>query len=440
MKSFSQFLQESYLSEEEARQGSLFTRSGNPQDFRNPKKVPFTATDPTPVSASRRLPAGSPEGPKSSPGQLEIPSANPPKGKTTKVRGAAADPWKQFPKKPQQQQGLPKEGPSSRLPNRTLAPAGGTSTKPSLPAVGQTSVPKPPLATRPSTNPATNSPIQKVKVTDITKPQKMLPAAGQTSTPKPSLGKPPYGPSPSTIAASTAQEAEKAAAKTGMRSAGKGLLKGLGKVVGPASAVLDVADERSKGSGWARSLAKGAAVAAGGALGGTVGSAAGPVGTVAGATGGAMAASKAFDVAAGANAVQRKAIATANRQRQAGGGLIGIGGKTTFDTKKNTITTGSGSQRRTAQLGKTSVVTDPKTGKQDVGYLAYKGGKAVYKRADTQNLAQTSSNPFERIGRTLFAGAYKQNDARLAAQKLAAARQSDTARNKALGVKFKPGG
>ena len=39
MKSFSQFLQESYLSEEEARQGSLMTRSGKPQDFRNPKKI-----------------------------------------------------------------------------------------------------------------------------------------------------------------------------------------------------------------------------------------------------------------------------------------------------------------------------------------------------------------------------------------------------------------
>jgi hypothetical protein len=38
MKSFNQFLQESYLGEEEARQGSLLTRSGKAQDFRNPKK------------------------------------------------------------------------------------------------------------------------------------------------------------------------------------------------------------------------------------------------------------------------------------------------------------------------------------------------------------------------------------------------------------------
>lgn len=37
------------------------------------------------------------------------------------------NPWNWFPKKPQPQQGLPKTGPSSRLPNRVLPPAGGTS-------------------------------------------------------------------------------------------------------------------------------------------------------------------------------------------------------------------------------------------------------------------------------------------------------------------------
>ena len=63
MKSFSQFLEESYLNEEEARQGSLFTRSGKPQNFKG-GRTPFTATDPTPLPASKRLPAGSPEAPK----------------------------------------------------------------------------------------------------------------------------------------------------------------------------------------------------------------------------------------------------------------------------------------------------------------------------------------------------------------------------------------
>lgn len=204
-----------------------------------------------------------------------------------------------------------------------------------------------------------------------------------------------------------------------------------GRVAGPAAAALDVAAERSKGSGWLRSLAKGAVTAAGGAAGGAAGSVVGPVGTVAGAAGGATAASKAFDIAAGKNAKERAADRMKNRQRQAGGALVGTGGKTTFDTKKNTITTGG----KTAQLGKTSVVKDPKSGKQETGYLAYKGGKAVYKRADKPGTG--SSNAFERIGRTINPNAYKANDAKLAAQKLNKAKQSDAARNKALGVKPK---
>jgi len=230
---------------------------------------------------------------------------------------------------------------------------------------------------------------------------------------------------------------------TATKATGKSILKGLGRVVGPASAVLDVADERSKGSGWLRSLAKGAVVAAGGAAGGAGGSVAGPVGTVAGAVGGSMAAGKAFDTVAGANAVERKAIATTNRKSQSGGEIKGIGGPTSFSQKKPGgaafISTGSGAQRRTAQLAKTSVVTGP-GGKQEVGNLAFQGGKAVYKRADTKSLAQTSSNPLERIGRTIAAGAYKDNDAKLAATKLATARASDATRNQKLGVKLKPGG
>lgn len=452
MKSFNQF-----LSEEEARQGKLLTNKGTAQDFRNPKKIPFTGTDPTPTPSSLGS-SEAPKAPKVSPGQMEIPSGKP-TGTTTKVsgskvRGAAADPWKQFPKKPQQQLGMPKTGPSSPIPGRTLAPAGGTSSKPSLPAAGQTQKGGALAKTSKGGAPATNPPIEAVKVSDVTKPKGKLPSGTKggalaarpvstTATNPPiqavkvsditkSKGKLPSGTS------SAASSATKQATKTATKTAGKGILKGLGKVAGPAAAALDVADERAKGSGWLRSLAKGATVAAGGALGGAAGTAAGPVGTFVGATGGSIAASKAFDVAAGANAKERKAIATANRKGQSGGAIKGIGGKTTFDTKKNTITTGTGAQRKTAQLGKTSVVTGP-GGKQEVGNLAYKGGKAVYKRSDTKSLAQTSSNPLERIGRSLFAGAYKKSDAANAARNLATARQNDDNRQKALGVKFSPG-
>jgi len=442
MKSFNQFLQESYLSEEPAG------RERSPRE-----QAVWDEINKKEAAAAERKAKRKPSGAAADPSKQFKPQV-----KTTTVAsparkpsGAATNPWEQFPKKRQPQLGLPKTGPSSTLPGRTLPPAGGTTAKPALPAAGQTqkgsalattskpgalaTTPKSSnaLATTPKPGNLVNKPSSSVVDASI-KPVNVR----VLNEPK---GKLPSGSKPKALpsgASSAAKEAEKAATKTATRSVGKGILKGIGKIAGPASAALDVADERSKGSGWARSLAKGTVVAAGGALGGAGGSVAGPVGTVGGAVGGSMAASKAFDVAAGANAKERKAIATANRQSQSGGAIKGIGGKTTFDTKKNTITTGTGAQRKTAQLGKTSVVTGP-GGKQDVGYLAYKGGKAVYKRADTKSLAQTSSNPLERIGRSLFAGAYKKSDAANTAKKLAAARQSDVARNKALGVKMLPG-
>jgi hypothetical protein len=236
-------------------------------------------------------------------------------------------------------------------------------------------------------------------------------------------------PNSSTSALATrSSELAKAANTTSKFAKG---LRIAGRVAGPAAAALDVASERSKGSGWLRSLAKGAVTAAGGAAGGAAGSVVGPVGTVAGGIGGAAAASKAFDVAAGKNAVERAADRVKNRQRQSGGALVGTGGKTTFNTKKNTMTTGN----KTVNLAKTSAVTDPKSGKKETGFLAYKGGKAVYKRAAAPGTG--SSNAFERIGRAINPNAYKANDAKLAAQKLNQAKANDAARNAALGVKPK---
>jgi hypothetical protein len=462
MKSFSQFLKE-----EEARQGKLFTSKDKPQDFRNPKKVPFTGTDPTPTPASKRLSPGAPEAPKSSPGQLEIPEP-----KTTKVSGqrvrsagemrqpslitksggaqdftkagkgkvpfTSSEPVKATKRLPETPTTAPKTSPGqmeidfNAKPSSSKPPSSSTTTwRPGGENVKRT-FPKP--ASTPSTPPSSSTTTwrpggENVKRTfpkpasTPSTPSTPSPSGGKSSTPSPSKEKLPAGAKP-----------------TG--KFGKAL-----KVLGPAATALDVglstADERAKGSGWGRSLAKGAAVAAGGLAGGALGAiGGGGIGSAALGAGGAVlgsqAAGKAFDTVAGANAVQRKAIATANRQAQSGSALKGIGGKTTFDTKKGTMTTGSGSQQKTVKLGKTSVVTGP-GGKQDVGYLAYKGGKAVYKRADTKNLAQTSSNPLERIGRSLFAGAYKKSDAAAAAKKLAQARQSDVARNKALGVKALPG-
>jgi len=379
MKSFSQFLNESYLEERDMKR----RKSGGLTPEQEMAKINTREAEEAARKAARQ------------------PS------------GAAARPDLQFRR--------------STVASPTTTPSSGSTgtppTGPVRPSIGNVSGPAS-SPTRPTGTPHTG-PVRP-SIGNV---------SGPASNPKPpSGGKPPTGPPPSATS-SAAKETQKAVTKT----AGKGILRTLGRVAGPAVAALDVADERSKGSGWLRSLAKGATVAAGGALGGAAGSVAGPVGTIGGATAGSMAASKAFDVAAGANAVERKAMATANRQRQAGTAVKGIGGKTTFDTKKNTITTGTGAQRKTVGLAKTGVVQ--RGGQSVAGNLAYKGGKAVYKAGPSaQSLAKTSSNPLERVGRSLFAGAYKKSDAANAAKKLATARASDAARNKALGVKSKPAG
>ena len=396
MKSFNQFLQESYLNEEPAGR------------VRSPKEqAEWDKINEREAAAAER-------------------KAN------RKPSGAAADSTKQF--KPQ---GTTTTVPGSNVRGGTEK-AGALALRPKSGALATTPKSSSALATTPKTGNLANKSSSSVVDASI-KPVNVSVLNGSKGK-LPSGGKPPTG--------SSAKNAVKTA-DTALTAAGNASKLGkIAKFAGPASAALDTAlstaDERSKGSGWARSLAKGATVAAGGLLGGTAGAIGGggllsaATGT-AGALAGGAAAEKAFDTAAGANAVQRKAIATANRKSQAGGAIKGIGGPTSFDTKKNTITTGTGAQRKTAQLGKTSVVTGP-GGKQEVGNLAYKGGQAVYKRAaDPSTLAKTSSNPLERIGRSLFAGAYKQSDAANATKKLATARQSDAARNKALGVKFGPG-
>ena len=382
MKSFSQFLQESYLNEEPAGRPAR-RRTGGP----TPEEVKAQIDAKDAEKAARKAQRG--------------------------PTGAAADSTKQF------------------------KPKSTTVASPALPSSPRGG----PLATRGTNLQAPPDSMMKGaydaarKQASTSKPS----SGGKTPGLPPSGAKPPTGGKPPITPPSGTSSAAKETQKAATKTAGKGILRTIGRVAGPAAAALDVADERSKGSGWARSLAKGAVVAAGGALGGAAGSVAGPVGTVAGATGGSMAASKAFDVAAGANAKERKAMATANRQKQAGTAVKGIGGKTTFDTKKNTITTGSGAQRKTVGLAKTGVVQ--RGGQSVAGNLAYKGGKAVYKAGPSaQSLAKTSSNPLERVGRSLFAGAYKKSDAANAAKKLATARSSDAARNKALGVKSKPAG
>lgn len=473
MKSFSQFLEESYLSEEDAVQGRLLNRKNQAyKDINNPNPGNRGyATDPTPTPASRRLPAGAPEAPKVSSGQLSIPEPKTTKVSGSQVRSAGEVRQPSLLTKSGGAQDFTKAG-KGRVPFTSSEPVKATKRfsagAPEAPkvspgqmeidfnakpnrggALAKTSSSTPAtragkLATTSSSKPATTSPIQAVDVRDITPKQKALPAGSSpkpsVSIAKPTTGKPPAGLKPSSAVKSS------------------GALRKLGRLAGPLGVAADVGletmDQKSRGRKTGSALAMGATKAAGGlvgakagaATGAAIGSLAGPVGTAIGAgvggVGGYLAGSgiagKASETVAGATGKEKAAMATANRQRQAGTAIKGIGGKTTFDTKKNTMTTGTGSQRKTVGLAKTGVVQ--RGGQSVAGHLAYKGGKAVYKAGPSaQSLAKTSSNPLERIGRSLFAGAYKKSDAAAAAKKLAAARQSDVARNKALGVKALPG-
>ena len=225
---------------------------------------------------------------------------------------------------------------------------------------------------------------------------------------------------------------------------GSATLKGLGavgkfasKAAVPVDAALNVANRKMQGQSWKRSIAGGAVETGGGLAGAAAGAALGTailpgagtvVGGIAGYVAGSGAAGKAFDTAAGATPQQKKAMATSNRQKQAGSGLVGSGGPTKVNTKKNTITTGG----KTVALPKMQV--NPSTGK--AGYLAYKGGQATYKTAaDPSTLAKTSSNPLERIGRSINPGAYAKQDTAAKASQLKKAQAGTASYKKSLGVK-----
>lgn len=465
MKSFSQFLNESYLNEEEARQGSLMTRSGKPQDFRNPKKTPFTATDPTPTPASRRLSAGAPEAPKASSGQLEIPEPKSTKVSGSKFRNAGeARQGSLFTKS-----GKPQNFTGGRTPFVGTDPVKATKRLPSA-APEAPKVSPGQQVIRQTSNPPTAKALPPGNTGGkLAKPINAIPdamgkgaqdaARKQASNPKPpSGGKPPTGLPPSG-AKPTVKPTVPTAKSTGVKG-----LRGIGgKALGVAGAALEggieYKSQRDRGrtrvgslGGASSAVGGGLAGAKGGALtGAKLGSVLGPKGAAAGAViggiGGYVAGSelgkKAFNTVAGATGKEKAAMATANRQKQAGTAVKGIGGSTSFSQKKSGgpafMSTGSGAQRKTVQLAKTGVVQ--RGGQSVAGNLAFKGGKAVYKAGPSaQSLAKTSSNPLERVGRSLFAGAYKKSDAANAAKKLATARQSDAARNLKLGVKAKPAG
>jgi hypothetical protein len=404
MKSFSQFLNESYLSEEPAGRPAGKRKSGSPTFEQEKAKIDAREAERAAKKAARQ------------------PS------------GAAADSTKQF-----RPQGTTTTVPGSNVRGGTEK-AGALALRPKPGALATTSKSGAVANTSKSSTSVVDTKVEPVNVRDVTQPKGKLPSGAKPTAlvGKPSVGKPPSGVKPSGV--------------KGLRGVGS---KALGVAGSALEGGIEYKSQRDKGRTRAGALG-GASSAVGGGLvgaktgaltGAKLGSALGPKGAAAGAViggiGGYVAGSglgkKTFDTVAGATGKEKAAMATANRQKQAGSAVKGIGGKTTFDTKKNTITTGSGAQRKTAQLAKTGVVQ--RGGQSVAGNLAFKGGKAVYKSGPSaQSLAKTSSNPLERIGRTLAPGAYKKSDAANAAKKLATARASDAARNLKLGVKSKPAG
>ena len=218
----------------------------------------------------------------------------------------------------------------------------------------------------------------------------------------------------------------------------------LGRGLGAASAGYDAYTgakaELEKGSSMKRAIAKGLFQAAGGVIGAAAGGGAIPVvGTIAGASVGSQAAGKLFDVAAGENARERAARDLARRRSQEGEYLIGKGNTSvTQKGKTGFVSTGTGADRKTAQLASKKVITNPVTGQQQVGHLAFKTSptgqkQAVYKTGETDP-AKTTSNPLERIGRTYFKDLYTDSDRRQSEKQLALARKEQEKMKSKLGM------
>jgi len=119
-----------------------------------------------------------------------------------------------------------------------------------------------------------------------------------------------------------------------------------------------------------------------------------------------------FKPGTGLSGIERASQTSASRQaRQVaaqsgtygaskGTAIAGTGGPTTINRQKGTITSGG----RTTKLSSTQLVRDPKTGKQVVGDLAYRGGKPVYLARPSVPSRETTLSA--QIGRALNIGRF----------------------------------
>ena len=155
-----------------------------------------------------------------------------------------------------------------------------------------------------------------------------------------------------------------------LRATARGLARGTGSLLGGTAGALGGAFVGTAGGSF---TGPGAVVT--GALGAYSGGAAGSM------VGGEVA-DKTFQTVAGATDAEKQLMRKRKRDSQ-----IDVYGR--------------GPQYTNARGGK-AIVKDPTTGKARVGYLSYKDGKPVYTAPnDPSTLRYTSSNPLERVGRTL---------------------------------------
>ena len=111
-----------------------------------------------------------------------------------------------------------------------------------------------------------------------------------------------------------------------------------------------------------------------------------------------------------------------------GSAITGTGGPTTVSRQAGTVTSGG----KTAKLGSTQLIRDPKTGKQTVGDLAYKGGKATY--LARPSAAASDTNLFSRLSRATGIGGQRERDSAASRRDYRTALRSTQNYQKQLGI------
>jgi len=122
-----------------------------------------------------------------------------------------------------------------------------------------------------------------------------------------------------------------------------------------------------------------------------------------------------------------------------GSGIRGIGGPTTVSKtdRGSFISTGSGAQRKTAQLASTQLIRDPKSGKQVVGDLAFKGGQATYLSRPSTASRDSNATPggaWRNVQRSLNFGGQRERDAAASKREYRTALQNTQQYTKKLGI------